>query len=168
MKVRCGFTSFRKGHTVNAFKIVKTVVLAGILVALGVSDSWAEEDKLLKLCEEGNSAACFERGKKYITLDNDIKKAIPLFRKSCEQDYMTACIWGGIYIQNRGQQYSPEWKEAAKMFEKACEAKEDAACFNLGALKYREGRQSAALKWFRIACDMGNQPACGNIVKIEK
>ncbi|WP_282010556.1 tetratricopeptide repeat protein [Nitrospina watsonii] len=152
----------------NISKYFGVGLWAGILLAVWSTPVWAEEDELLKLCESGNSAACFERGKKYVTLDNDIKSAIPLFRKSCEENYMTACIWGGIYIQNRGKQYSSEWKEAAAMFEKACNAKEDAACFNLGALKYREGRQSASLKWFKVACDMGNQPACDNIVKINK
>lgn len=157
----------RKGHTVTISKYLGAGVVIGLVMAASAATAWAEEDKLLKLCESGNSVACFERGKKYVSLDKDVKSAIPLFRKACEADHMGACIHGGIYIQRSGKQYSKEWKEAAKMFEKACEANEDAACFNLGALKYREGRQSAALKWFEKACKMGNQPACGNVVKLK-
>ncbi|MCZ6541133.1 MAG: hypothetical protein O6704_05730, partial [Nitrospinae bacterium] len=43
------------------------------------NEVWAEEDNLLDSCNNGNSAACFERGKKYVTLDRDNKKAIVLF-----------------------------------------------------------------------------------------
>ena len=132
------------------------------------ADVQAEEDKLLDSCNKGNSASCFERGKKYVTLDKDTKKAIPLFRKSCAADYMTACLWGGNLIQNTGKQYSPQWKEAAKMFKKACEADEDAGCFNLGSLYYKEGRASKAKKLYKKACDMGNQPGCDNVKWLSK
>jgi len=120
------------------------------------------------MCDEGNSVACFTRGKKYVTLDKDNKKAIPLFRKSCAADHMTACLWGGNLIQNTGKQYSPQWKEAAAMFKKACEADEDAGCFNLGALYYKEGRASKAKKLFKKACDMGNKPGCDNVKWLSK
>lgn len=139
----------------------------GCLLGIG-SEVRAEKDALLDLCESGNSSACFERGRKYVTLDKDTKKAIPLFRKSCEADHMTACLWGGNLIQNTGKQYSPEWKEASKMFQKACDAGEDAGCFNLGALYYKEGRASKAKKMFKQACDMGNQPGCDNVVWLSK
>ncbi len=128
----------------------------------------AEEDKLLDSCNNGNSAACFERGRKYVTLDKDNNKAIELFRKSCAADYMTACLWGGNLIQNTGKQYSPQWKEASEMFKKACAAGEDGACFNLGSLYYKEGRASKAKKIYQKACDMGNQPACGNVKWLSK
>jgi len=128
----------------------------------------ADEDKMLTLCNNGNSSACFERGKKYVTLDRDNKKAIVLFRKSCAADHMTACLWGGNLIQNTGKQYSPEWKEASKMFIKACEAGEDAGCFNLGALYYKEGRASKAKKLFEKACSMGNLTGCDNVKWLSK
>lgn len=132
------------------------------------NEVWAEEDNLLNSCNNGNSAACFERGKKYVTLDRDNKKAIVLFRKACSADYMTACLWGGNLIQGTGKQYSPQWKEASKMFKKACDAGEDAGCFNLGALYYKEGRASRAKKQFKKACDMGNQPGCDNVKWLSK
>ncbi len=154
--------------------IVKTKSVAWIIaLVLGCllttsNEVRAEEDKLLDLCNNGNSSACFERGKKYVTLDRDNKKAIPLFRKSCAADHMTACLWGGNLIQNTGKQYSAQWKEASKMFKKACEAGEDAGCFNLGALFYKEGRASKAKKLFKQACDMGNQPGCDNVKWLSK
>ncbi len=144
-----------------------TALIVGCFLAVG-NEVWAEEDNLLDSCNNGNSAACFERGKKYVTLDRDNKKAIVLFRKACAADYMTACLWGGNLIQNTGKQYSPQWKEASKMFKKACEAGEDAGCFNLGALYYKEGRASRAKKQFKKACDMGNQPGCDNVKWLSK
>lgn len=116
----------------------------------------------MKFCNEGNSVACFKRGKAYVTLEKDKRSAIPLFRKACKANHMTACLWGGNLIQATGQQYSPQWKEASKMFKKACEAGEDGGCFNLGTLLYREGRASKAKKLFKKACEMGNQPGCDN------
>ena len=139
----------------------------GCFLSLG-SPVQAEEDVLLKMCNEGNSVACFTRAKKYVTLDKDTKKAIPLFRKSCAADHMTACLWGGNLIQNTGKQYSPQWKEAAKMFKKACEADEDGGCFNLGSLYYKEGRASKAKKLYKKACDMGNKPGCDNVKWLSK
>ena len=142
-------------------------LVIGCILASGIN-ALAEEDRLLKMCNEGNSVACFTRGKKYVTLDKDTKNAIPLFRKSCAADHMTACLWGGNLIQNTGKQYSPQWKEAAKMFKKACEAGEDGGCFNLGSLYYREGRASKAKKLYEKACDMGNKPGCDNVKWLSK
>ena len=132
------------------------------------TDVWAEEDKMLDLCNNGNSSACFERGKKYVTLDRDNKKAIPLFRRGCAADHMTACLWGGNLIQNTGKQYSPQWKEASKMFKKACDAGEGRACSNLGTLYWKEGRASKAKKMYKKACDKGNLIGCDNFKEISK
>lgn len=152
-------------------KIIPVTLITGLILGCFLASGievQAEEDKMLALCNNGNSSACFERGKKYVTLDRDNKKAIPLFRKSCAADHMIACLWGGNLIQNTGKQYSPQWKEASKMFIKACEAGEDAGCFNLGALYYKEGRASKAKKMFKKACDMGNQPGCDNVKWLSK
>ena len=122
-KYLCGFPG--KGPIVKIKSVLWiTALVLGCFLTSGMMLQ-AEEDKLLRLCNEGNSVACFKRGKKYVTLDRDNKKAIPLFRKSCAADHMTACLWGGNLIQNTGKQYSPQWKEASKMFKKACEADED-------------------------------------------
>ncbi len=144
-----------------------TALVIGCLLTLG-NEVRAEEDKLLNLCNKGNSSACFERGKKYVTLDRDNNKAIDVFRKGCAGDHMTACLWGGNLIQNTGKQYSPQWKEASKMFKKACAAGEDGGCFNLGSLYYKEGRASKARKMYKKACDMGNQPGCDNVKWLSK
>ncbi len=150
------------------FQKITGLLICLITFVLLNSPAWAEKDELLALCETGNSAACFKRGQQFLTLEKDKKKAIELFRKSCAADYMTACTWGGNLIQNTGTQYSKQWKEAAKMFTKACEAGEDASCFNLGSLKYKEGRTGSAKKWFQKACDMGNTIGCDNVKWLNK
>jgi TPR repeat protein len=59
-----------------------------------------------------------------------------------------------------GKHSSAQWKEAKKMFQKACDAGEDPSCFNLGTLSYKEGRQKRAIKYYKQACKMGNKPGC--------
>ncbi len=164
-----------QGATIVKIQHFNLIVSITISLFLGTSAAWAqpleeeeEEDKMLTLCEKGNSTACFERGKKYMTLDRDNRKAVELFKKACAQDHMLACLWGGNLIQNTGRQYSPAWKQAAKMFDKACKADEDAACFNLGALYFREGRTGKAKGLFKKACDMGNQIGCSNLEKLSR
>ena len=48
-----------------------------------------------------------------------------------------------------------------------CDKDQDMGCFNLGALKYKEGRQKAAIKYFKKACDLGHPTACHNLKKLE-
>ena len=160
----CGF--MERDSIVKSITVLWIVALLLGFSLINGNSAQAEEDKLLKMCDEGNSVACFTRGKKYVTLDKDNKKAIPLFRKSCAADHMTACLWGGNLIQNTGKQYSPQWKEAAKMFKKACEAGEDGGCVNLGSLFYREGRARKAKRLYKKACDMGNQIGCDNFKEL--
>ena len=73
---------------------------------------------------------------------------------------MTGCTNGGILLAMKGTPYSKNFKQARKMFDKACEAGEDQSCFNLGTLNYKEGRQKKAIKYYKKACDMGNQGGC--------
>ena len=157
-----------KGHNVNTeFILWITAIALGFIMFSG-NTVWADEEdgKLEVLCKEGNSTACFKRAKKFITLDKDNNKAIPLLRKACEGDHMMGCMWGGNLIQNTGKQYSPQWKEASKMFKKACGAGEDGACVNLGSLFYREGRASKAKRLYKKACDMGNKVGCHNLKEL--
>jgi hypothetical protein len=163
------YAAFPERDPIVKIKIFPWITVLALACFLNTGNEvQADEDKLLKMCNEGNSVACFERGKKFVTLDKDTKKAIPLFRKSCAADHMTACLWGGNLIQNTGKQYSPQWKEASKMFKKACEAGEDGGCFNLGSLYYKEGRASKAKKLYKKACDMGNKPGCDNVKWLSK
>ncbi|MFQ5451775.1 MAG: tetratricopeptide repeat protein [Nitrospinaceae bacterium] len=132
---------------------------------------WAEDEAVLKmksLCEEGNSTACFRLGERYRILERDNKTSLAYHLKACEHGYITGCTHAGILIQMTGTQYSPQWKKAAKLFLKGCDAKSDRACFNLGSLKYKEGRQKAAMKYWKLACDLGNQTGCHNYKKLKR
>lgn len=148
------------------------LTLAIVLFAFSANLAFAQEDpnveKLKNLCEEGNSTACFEMGERYRTLERDNKTALGYFIKGCDAGHMTACTHGGILTQLTDKQYSAAWNTAAKMYQKACDAGEDQACFNLGSLKYKEGRASSARKYFKQACDMKNQIACQNLKKLDK
>ena len=87
---------------------------------------------------------------------------------ACDAGYMTGCTNGGILLAMKGTPYSKEFKQARKMFDKSCEAGEDPACFNLGTLNYKEGRQSKAIKYYKKACGMGNQGGCAKEKRLNR
>ena len=153
-------------------KILNISLLIIALTFISVNIGWAEEDpnvvKLKALCEEGNGTACFKVAERYRTVELDNKSSIPYHIKACDAGYITGCTHAGILIQMTGKQYSPEWKKAAKLFAKGCDVDSDKACFNLGRLKYKEGRQSAAKKYWKKACDLGNGIACSNYKRISR
>jgi len=157
---------------VKNFKITFNIVSLLALIAISASAALAQEDpkvvKLIAMCEEGNSTACYKMGERYRVLERDNETAISYFIKGCDAGHMTACTHAGILIQMADKQYSAAWKKAAKLYQKACDAGEDPACYNMGTLKYREGRASAARKYFKIACDMKNAPACNWLKKLNK
>jgi TPR repeat protein len=146
---------------------VKKTNLAAILILISmvfITFSWADDDpetaKLKNLCKEGNSTACFSMGERFRVVEQDNKAALEFFRKACDGDYMTGCTHGGILLFMSGKHSSAQWKEAKKMFQKACDAGEDPACYNLGSLSYKEGRQKRAIKYYKKACKMGNPGGC--------
>lgn len=151
--------------------IVVTVLTLGVMF-ISSNETRAEDTprvaKLKSLCEEGNGVACFQIGERYRTVELDNKIATEYHLKACDASYITGCTHAGILIQITGKQYSPEWKRAAKLFLKGCDVDSDKACFNLGRLKYKEGRQSAAKKYWKKACDLGNQVACHNHKRISR
>lgn len=151
--------------------LIKTFVVP-VFFALCVSGTSAqektEEEKMKSLCEEGNSTACFRTGERFRTVDRDNKKALVYYIKACDSGYMTGCTNGGILLAMKGQPYSKEFKQARKMFDKACEAGEDRACFNMGTLNYNEGRQKKAIKYYKKACDMGNQAGCAKEKRLRR
>ncbi|MBC8284143.1 MAG: sel1 repeat family protein [Nitrospinae bacterium] len=120
------------------------------------------------LCGEGNSTACFRVGERYRTVERDNKKALEYYIKACDSDYMTGCTNGGILLALKGTPYSKDFKQARKMFDKACEAGEDQSCFNLGTLNYKEGRQKKAIKYYKKACGMGNQGGCAKEKRLRR
>jgi TPR repeat protein len=151
--------------------ITVTVLMLG-MIFFGLNEVRAEDDprvvKLKALCEEGNGTACFKIGERYRVVELDNKTATAYHLKACDANYITGCTHAGILIQITGKQYSPEWKRAAKLFAKGCDVDSDKACFNLGRLKFKEGRQSAAKKYWKKACDLGNQIACNNHKKLSR
>ena len=144
-------------------KILKTILIFSLYLVFAPS-AWADDDELTAkkraACDDGNSAACFEMGERYRVVEQDNKTAIKFFRKACNADYMTGCTHGGILLFMSGKHSSSEWKEAKKMFQKSCDAGEDPACYNLGTLSYKEGRQKKAIKYYKKACEMGNPGGC--------
>jgi len=158
---------------VKKIKFTSIFISLIALAIIQVNFASAQEDpmilKLIELCDnEKNSVACFKMGERYRILERDNTTALSYFLKGCDAGHMTACTHGGILTQMTDKQYSKAWKDAAKLYQKACDAGEDPACFNMGTLKYREGRASSARKYYKLACDMKNAPACANLKKLQK
>ena len=116
-------------------KILKTILIFSICLVFTPS-AWAGDDEITAktraACDDGNSAACFAMGERYRVVERDNKTAIEFFRKACEANYMTGCLFGGNLLFMAGTHGSAKWKEAKKMYQKGCEADEDAACYMFG------------------------------------
>ena len=127
-----------------------------------------EKEKMEALCKEGNGFACLKIGDRYRTLDRDLKKALVYYIKACDTGDMEGCTNGGVVLLLKGTPYSKQFKQARKMLGKSCEAGEDRACFNMGTLNYKEGRQSKAIKYYKKACGMGNQGGCAKEKRLNR
>ena len=152
-------------------RILKTILIFSICLVFTCS-AWADDDELTAKkrasCDGGNSAACFAMGERYRVVEQDNKTAIEFFRKACEADYMTGCLFGGNLLFMAGTHGSAKWKEAKKMHQKACDADEDASCYMLGQINYKEGRQKKAIKYYQQACKMGNQGGCAKEKRLKR
>ena len=152
-------------------KYITRALLVLLSIAVFVPGALAQqtrEEKMEALCQEGNSTACFRVGERFRTVERDNKKALIYYIKACDDGYMTGCTNGGILLAMKGTPYSKDFKQARKMFDKACEAGEDQSCFNLGTLNYKEGRQSKAIKYYKRACEMGNQAGCAKEKRLKR
>ena len=152
-------------------KYITRALLVMLSIAVFVSGALAQqtrEEKMEALCQEGNSTACFKVGERFRVVERDNKKALAYYIKACGDGYMTGCTNGGILLAMKGTPYSKDFKQARKMFDKACEAGEDKSCFNLGTLNYKEGRQSKAIKYYKRACEMGNQSGCAKEKRLKR
>jgi len=149
-------------------KVLVIMTFSTLCVSVASTQEKSLEEKMEILCGEGNSTACFKVGERYRTVERDNKKALIYYIKSCDDGYMTGCTNGGILLAMKGTPYSKQFKQARKMFDKACEAGEDQSCFNLGTLNYKEGRQKKAIKYYKKACDMGNQAGCAKEKRLRR
>lgn len=144
------------------------VLLSMAIFVPGALAEQTEDEKWEASCKKGNPKSCFRVGERYRTVERDNKKAIEFYVNACDGGYMTGCTNGGILLAMKGTPYSKDFKQARKMFDKACEAGEDQSCFNLGTLNYKEGRQSKAIKYYKKACDMGNQGGCAKEQRLRR
>lgn len=150
-------------------------LIKAVAILLGITifspTTWAEqtqEERWEALCSEGNSTACFKMGERHRVVERDEKTALKFYEKACDAGYMTGCTNGGILLAKKSTPYSKGFKQARKMFDKACNAGEDPSCFNLGTLNYKEGRQKKAIKYYKKACEMGNQAGCAKEKRLKR
>ena len=161
--------------------MVKKFILLTILavsIFIQAPGIWAEDDEMTKkkraLCEDGNSAACFQMGVHYHSEwgrygDKQIRKtAINFYIQACDAGYLTGCTNGAVLLVMKGGSFGKDSKQAKTMFTKACEAGEDPACFNMGKLFFNQGRQKKSLQYYLKACDMGNQAGCAKHKRLSR
>ena len=153
-------------------KLLNLTALAVGIFFLCSNAVWAEDapetTALKNACKKGNGRACYRIGDRYRIIEKDNKSAIPYYMKACDDNFLAGCNAAGILTQKNGRQYSPQWKKAAKLYTKGCDLKDHVACFNLGKLKYEEGRQSRAKKYWKISCDLGNPAGCSELKRISR
>ena len=149
------------------FRVIFIALSVGIFASGALAEKMQEE-QMEALCKKGNSTACFKIGERYRILDRDTKNALKYYLVACEKGYMTGCTNGGVILAMRGTPYSKDFKQARKMLDKACNAGEDQSCFNMGTLNYKEGRQSKAIKYYKKACEMGNQAGCAREKRLKR
>lgn len=95
----------------------------------------------------------------------DIKGAIALFEKACDQGARDACRMAGYEFEQPGPRKN--LKKARELDAKACGANDALACNNLGTI-YAKGTGvpvdwSEAATLFTKACDLGEQFGCDNL-----
>ena len=101
------------------FRFIFVALSVGIF-ASGAFAEKMQEEQMEALCKKGNSTACFKIGERYRILDRDTKNALKYYLVACEEGYMTGCTNGGIILAMKGTPYSKDFKQARKMFDKAC------------------------------------------------
>ena len=149
--------------------IICILVLAAPQIVFSQMADPNSEGSLKMLCEEKDvSISCWKLGDRYRTLDRDMKKALSYYKKACEMGLANGCSYAGVLLAQRAAPNSKDFKKAGVFFEKACDQKHDLACFNLGSLKYKEGRRKKAIKYYDIACELGHRGACGRAAKMKK
>lgn len=147
------------------------MVIASALIAFAVPGfaEMVDTEQLKVLCTEKKQAdKCFELGEKYRVVEMDNKSALEYFILGCDLDDMTSCVHAGILTQQKATVNTPEWKQAGDFYKKACDQHHDRGCFNLGSLKYKEGRSKQAVEFYKTACDYGNRTACENFKLLQK
>ena len=88
----------------------------------------------------------------------------------CNLGEMKLCAQLG-YIYEKGLNVSINYREANRLYQKACDGGHMSGCFNL-ALMYRKGEgvaqdKSKAVGLFQKACDGGHKEACAFLKKIK-
>lgn len=145
------------------------VILAILLFAVPNYAAAVEVEDLKALCTEKKSGdQCFALGEYYRTVDMNNKSAIEYLVLGCNLDNMTSCVHAGILLQQSGTMGSGEWKQAADLFQKACDQHHDKGCYNLGTSKFKEGRAKKAMELYQLACEYGNQMGCNKVKSLTK
>ena len=148
-----------------------SLVATWFLLLLAVPEYAAgmDEEQMKTLCTEKKDAdQCFALGEHYRVVDLNNKAALEYFILGCGLEHMTSCVHAGILTERNGIQNSAEWKQAADFYQKACDQHHDKGCFNMGMLKFKEGRAKKAMELFQLACDYGNSPACSKLKSMIK
>lgn len=107
-------------------------------------------------CENGNNAHCY----KYLVeiSKNSPEEAGNYARDLCENGNAEVCGWIGSWYYFKKKKY----EEALYFWDKACEEKDQQACFNAGALEWAgdEKNYHKMTNYFKTSCELGNSSGC--------
>ncbi|XP_072275754.1 cytochrome c oxidase assembly factor 7 [Pyxicephalus adspersus] len=137
---------------------------------------------LKKNCEEfGLSESCYKLGSYHITgkggVPLDLQAAYNCYLKSCNsggKKSLDSCHNVGLLLHDgHVNDKKPDPVAARNYYQKACEGKFSASCFNLSTM-YLQGApglpkdMNKALHYSEKACDMGHIWACANASRMYK
>jgi uncharacterized protein len=149
---------------------MKKIILA-VLLLTGL-DAGTSRD-LKKGCSKGNITDCHNLGLMYQRGEGVLQSsywAAKFFKKACHGDKpkdiaMQACYdLGFLYYIGKENGLKRSYRNAFKLFSKACDGGNSKSCNQLGIM-YLNGEgtkqnQLTAKRYFKSACDLGNSDAC--------
>lgn len=126
-----------------------------------------EVDRLIKLCEYGDKAACRMGGNILLTSADSYMQAAKLFARSCSLRSFSDCQKVGELLKA-----SLGGEKALPYFKAACEQAGLAdSCFEAAEISMQKGQLSPAeiektKEYFTIACYEGNEKGCSSLKHI--
>lgn len=155
-------------ETVNRSHWIWEWILLTICV-LASSPAMADRQEILEQrCADGVALSCAEIASQLLESDDiaEKKKALELFKRSCELGNKVSCRnMGSIHYQ--GVLGVPDKKAALVGYKKACNMGDGKGCLWMGNFHY-DGEVGdpdirLAAEGFRLACDLGDGEGCNRL-----
>lgn len=155
-----GRDSYRFNLVVNATALLLAVALPRLASADTQLSSCLTKTDCLRQCEAGDGVACMRTAARLDRFANP-KERLAAYERACAAGHQPGCVAQASALLGGS---ADDWRRAAEILQKACDAGEPTGCRELGLL-YERGKgverdalRSAAL--VQRACDAGDSFGC--------